>query len=35
MEAWTNLLEEGFRIDVVYLDYRKGTAVCFSFWLVS
>jgi len=23
LESWTNLLEEGFGIDVVYLDYRK------------
>ena len=23
LESWTNLLEEGFGIDIVYLDYRK------------
>jgi len=23
VEAWTSALDEGFRIDVIYLDYRK------------
>ena len=23
LEAWTKALDEGFRVDVIYLDYRK------------